>query len=70
MSCSGLEFGTAMGACTGAVARVAGLMELGLGTWVGMSTGLIRGFGMGIDMLELPWWSRLAGYLLRLGMFR
>jgi len=43
MSCSGLEFGTAMGGCTGAVARVAGLMEPGLGTWVDMSTGLTGG---------------------------
>ncbi len=53
MSYSGLEFGTAMGGRTGAVVRVAGLMESGLGTWVGMRTGLMGGFGMGIGMLGL-----------------
>jgi hypothetical protein len=53
MSYSGLEFGIAIGGCTGAVARVAGMMEPGLGTEVDMSTGLIRGFDTGIGMLGL-----------------
>ena len=53
MGCSGLEFGAAMGGCTGVVVRVVGMMELGLGTWVDMSTGLIRGFDTGIGMLGL-----------------
>ncbi len=52
MSYSGLEFDIAMGGCTGAVVRVAG-MEPGLGTWVGMRTGLMGGIGMGIGMLGL-----------------
>ncbi len=44
-----------MGGRTGAVVRVAGLMESGLGTWVGMRMGLMGGFGMGIGMLGLLW---------------
>jgi len=51
MGCSGLEFGIAID--TGAVVTVAGLMELGLGTWVGMRRGLMGGFGMGIGMVGL-----------------
>ena len=49
----GLEFEIAIGACTVAVVRVAGMTESGMGTKSGMYTGLEMGFDMG--MLELLW---------------
>jgi hypothetical protein len=49
----GLEFEIAIGFCTGAVVRVAGMTESGMDTKSGMYTALEVGFGM--DMLELLW---------------
>ena len=53
------------GVCAGTVVRVVGMtepgtksgmgMRSGLGTMVGMCTGLRRGVGMGIGMLGLLW---------------
>jgi hypothetical protein len=63
----GLEFDIAIGACIGTVAKVAEMPEPSMGTKSGMDTkfglstgsdmctGLIRGVGMGIGMLELLW---------------
>ncbi len=48
-SCSGLEFEIAMGFCTGAVVRVAGLAGFGLDTWLEMWV------GTGMGMLGLLW---------------